>query len=270
MPLQIIDTHAHLDMHPFDEDRSEVIRRAVEAGVCMMVNPTVGLKSAEKVIRLSEREPQIFAAVGFHPHEVSKVTEADVKTLAQITTHTRVVAIGEAGLDFYRNLSPRETQIKIFKLEMELAADTKLPIIIHCREAEKDMLASLHNWVAETKYPEGRARGVIHCFGGDDSILKQYLEMGFYISVGGYLTYPTSARLYDVMKNIPDDRLMLETDCPYLPPQPHRGERNEPAYMTFTLELLAKLRGVTGETVAKQTTRNACRLFRLPEIKQKE
>ncbi|MFH1638881.1 MAG: TatD family hydrolase [Chloroflexota bacterium] len=267
MTLSIIDTHAHLDMHQFDEDRTGVIRRALEAGVITMVNPAVDLKSAEKIIRLSESEPHIFPAAGFHPHEVSNVSEADIKILAGIVKQDGVVAIGETGLDYYRNKSPRETQLHVLKAELELAADTKLPIIIHCREAERDMLALLGNWIANSPYPDGVARGVIHCFSGNGNILKQYLEMGFYVSLGGYLTYPTSVRHFDMIKNIPVDRLLLETDCPYLPPQPYRGQRNEPAYLVMTAALLAKVRGTTAGVLARQTTENARRLFHLPEIK---
>lgn len=258
--LQITDTHAHLDMSAFDADRDEVLKRAFDSGVALIVNPATGLKSGEKIIELSEREPRLFAAVGFHPHDVSDVTREDVDKLAKLATHKRVVAIGETGLDFYRNRSPREIQLQVFGWELELSRDLKLPIIVHSREAEKETLTLLHKFVPS----DSRAPGVIHCFSGDSQILKEYTGMGFYVSVGGYITFPTSVRLFDVLKEIPEDRLLLETDSPYLAPQSHRGGRNEPAYLIFAVELLARIRSITPDALARETTENACRLFKLP------
>lgn len=261
--LQITDTHAHLDMGAFDADRDEVLKRAFDAGVVLIVNPAVGLKSGEEIIKLSEREPRLFAAVGFHPHDVTGVTKADVDKLAKLASHKRVVAIGETGLDFYRDRSPRDTQLQVFGWELELSRDLKLPIIVHSREAEKDTLALLHRFIPNTSASE-KTPGVIHCFSGTSGTLKEYVTMGLCISVGGYITFSTSTKLYEVLKEIPEDRLLLETDSPYLAPHPHRGRRNEPAYLVETVKLLAKVRGVSPEILARKTTENACRLFNLP------
>jgi TatD DNase family protein len=262
---QIIDTHAHLDMKHFNKDRSEVIARAQAAGVSTIINPAVDLMSSRTIIELSRSQPQIFAAVGFHPHEVSNVTRQDIESLNKLADNPRVVAIGETGLDFYRNRAPQEKQISVLTWQLELAANLKLPIIIHCRQAEREMLPLLQKWVATCPYPNGQARGVIHCFGGDTATARRYLDMGFYISLGGYITYPSSVRQHNTIRNIPWDRLLLETDCPYLPPQAHRSERNEPSYLPLTLNYLARVRSVTPAVVAGKTTENAHSLFRLPE-----
>ncbi len=262
MTLQITDTHAHLDMGAFDADRNEVLKRAFDSGVVLVVNPATDLKSAETILKLSEREPRFFAAVGFHPHDAGNVTKKDIDSLAKLANQPRVVAIGETGLDFYRNRAPRETQLQVFEWELGLAKDLKLPIIVHCREAVKETLALLHRFFPAQE--DSQAPGVIHCFSGDSDTLKDYLSLGFYVSVGGYITFPTSKGLYAILKAIPGDRLLLETDAPYLAPQSHRGRRNEPAYLVETVGLLAKVRGVSPEVLSRQTTENACRLFRLP------
>lgn len=266
MPVSVIDTHAHIDMAQFDKDRAEVIGRAVAAGVSVMVNPAVDVQSSEEIIRLAEKDPHIFAAVGFHPQEAGRATEVAIKRLAGLAESSpRVVAIGESGLDFYRNRAPREVQIRVLQWQLDLAAELALPIIIHSREAEKDMSALLGKWVVATKYPEGRARGVIHCFSGTSGIARQYVDIGFYIAFGGYITYPSS-KIQDVIKSIPPDKLLTETDCPYLAPQHRRGERNEPAYMLETAASLAQVLGITPEEVGKITSGNARRLFKLDAV----
>lgn len=266
MPVSVIDTHAHLDMAQFDKDRAEVIVRAISAGVAVMVNPAVDVQSSEKIIKLAEKDPHVYAAVGFHPQEAGRATESDIKHLSELAKSSkRVVAIGESGLDYYRNRAPREVQIRVLQWQLNLAAGLALPIIIHSRDAEKDTLALLSNWTNATGYPEGKARGVIHCFSGNSSIARQYVEMGFYIAFGGYITYPTS-KIQDVIKSVPRDKLLTETDCPYLAPQKYRGQRNEPAYMLETAAYLAKTLGISLEEVGKITSENAVRLFGLKGI----
>jgi TatD DNase family protein len=260
--LSIVDTHAHLDMGAFDKDREEVIARALNSGVSTIITVGTNLESSKKAMGLAERHPQILAAVGFHPHDTSSVKKADIANLAEIAKHPRVVAIGETGLDFYRNYSPREKQLEVLKWQLDLTDELKLPIIIHCRQAEQDMLALLHVWTSHHKGPQEQGLGVIHCFSGDSSAARQYLDMGFYLSLAAYVGYPGSRSAKDVIKNIPNDRLLVETDCPFLPPQTHRGQRNEPAYLPITVEVLAKIREVPLETVAKETTQNAHHLFR--------
>ena len=263
MPVSLFDTHAHIDMAQFDSDRPQVIERAIQAGVTFMVNPAVDAESSEKIVRLAENDPHIYAAVGFHPQEAGRATEQNMKRLRELAKSSkRVVAIGEAGLDFYRNRAPREVQIKVIQWQLDLAAELTLPIIIHSREAEKDTIALLDNWVKSTKYPEGRARGVIHCFSGSANVARQYLEMGFYIAFGGYITFP-SAKLTDVIKSVPQAKLLTETDCPYLAPQGHRGDRNEPAYMLETATFMAGVLKISTEELGRMTTENARRLFGL-------
>ncbi len=265
MKLSIVDTHAHLDMDSLEKDRAEVIARALESGVSRIITIGIDLESSKKAIKLAEAYAEILAAVGFHPHTAATVKEEDMANLAQIADHPRVVAIGEVGLDFYRNLSSREAQISVLKQQLELAVRLNLPVVIHCRQAEKDMLALLHDWTSYYKEPKGQPRGVIHCFSGDINTARQYLHMGFFISFGAYIGYPSSRHIYNVIRSIPQDRLVVETDCPFLPQQGHRGQRNEPAYLPLTVKLLAEIREVSPEIVARETTQNAHRLFRMEE-----
>ena len=261
----MIDTHAHLDMAPFDKDRTEVITRARDAGVSTIITVGIDLESSRKAIRLAENYPEVLATVGFHPHQATRVKKADMAKLAEMANHPRVVAIGEIGLDFYRNRAPRETQLQALQWQLELAERLDLPVIIHCRRAEKDMLPLLHNWTSSHKRLNGQPRGVIHCFSGALETAQRYLDMGFFISLGAYIGYPSSRHLHDVIRGIPQDRLVVETDSPFLPPQSHRGKRNEPSYLPLTVGVLTEIRQVSPETVARETTQNARHLFRWTE-----
>jgi TatD DNase family protein len=262
MEISIVDTHAHLDMHQFDKDRTQVIARARDAGIGTIITVAVNLESSKRAISLADKYPGIVAAVGFHPHETTTVQKADISQIGELAKHRRVVALGEMGLDFYRDYSPRKAQLQVLEWQLELAAELKLPVIIHCRQAEKEMLSMLRDWTKWYKDPHGQRRGVIHCFSGDSKIAEEYLDMGFYLSLGAYIGYPNTSNAHSVIRNIPLDRLLVETDCPYLPPQSYRGKRNEPAYLRLTVELLANIRGASFETVARETTENAHRLFR--------
>jgi len=266
--LSIVDTHAHLDMARFGKDRAEVIDRALDSGVSTIVTVGIDLESSRKAIRLAESYSGVLAAVGFHPHEAAGVTEADIDDLARIADLPRVVAIGEAGLDFYRNRSPREAQLQVLEWQLGLAVELDLPVVIHCRQAENDMLPLLRNWTANHRQPGRLSTGVIHCFSGDVDLARQYLDMGFHISFGAYIGYPSSRHLHSVIRSIPQDRLVVETDSPFLPPQSHRGKRNEPAYITLTVQLLADIRQVPPETLARETTQNAHQLFRWPNSEE--
>lgn len=249
----------------FSKDRTEVVARARDSGVSTIITVGVDQGSNEQAIKLAESHIEVFAAVGFHPHNVARVNKIDITSLAQLAEHSRVVAIGEVGLDFYRAYSPREAQLRVLKWQLELAAKMGLPVIVHCRQAEKDMLPLLRDWVSHDKHPQRQPPGVIHCYSSDANTAREYLDMGFFISFGAYIGYPTSGSLHSVIRSIPQDRLLIETDCPYLPPQSHRGQRNEPAYLPITVGLLARIRQVTPEQTARETTHNARRLFRLPE-----
>ena len=250
-------------MDSFEKDRAEVIARALEAGVCTIVTAGTSLESSRKAIRLAEGHAGVLASVGFDPYEASRVKKEDISELAKMAQHPGVVAIGEIGLDFYRNYPPREAQLQVLEWQLELAIRLDLPVVIHCRQAEKDLLRLLSGWASSHNVPKGQPRGVIHCFSGDIGTAQQYLDMGFFISLGAYIGYPSSRPVYDVIRAIPGDRLVLETDSPYLPPQTYRGQRNEPSYLPLTAALLAEIRGLSPETIARETTRNARRLFRI-------
>ena len=257
--ITLVDTHAHLDADEFDADRDEVIVRAHDAGITTIITIGTGVESARHSIKLTEKYPDILAVIGVHPHAAGTATEADIDSIARLAEHETVVAIGEIGLDFYRDYSPRDSQLLVFQQQLDLAARLDLPVVIHCRNAHEEMLAILHDWTA--RHAERPSPGVIHCFMGDIETAKQYLEMGFYLSLAGYITYPFNRNAHDVIQSIPADRLMVETDCPLLTPQPHRGQRNEPAYVRYTAQELATIRNVPLEMLTHETTGNARRLF---------
>lgn len=256
-----MDTHAHLDMEPFNDDRAEVIARAAKEGVGTIISVGINLESSKRAIQLAEEYAGIFATAGIHPHDANGVEEKDIADLAKIAAHPGVVAIGEIGLDFYRSYSPRAAQFQALEWQLELAVKLELPVIIHCRQAEEDMLTLLHDWTSRHK--DRRPRGVIHCFSSDTETAQQYLDMGFFISLGAYIGYPSSRNMSNVIRSIPSERLVVETDSPSLSPQLHRGQRNEPSYLPLTVALLAEMREVSPETVAGETTQNALRLFRI-------
>jgi len=254
-------------MSAFDEDRTEIIARALDAGVSNIITVGTDLESSKKAIELAEHYPGIYAAVGFHPHDVTTVAKADITSLGEIAQHPSVVAIGEVGLDFYRNYSPKEAQLQALEWQLALSIELELPVIIHCRWAEKDMLDSLRSWTSYHRSSCRQFRGVIHCFNSDSDTAKDYLDMGFYLSLGAYIGYPTSSDTHSVIRGIPRDRLLVETDCPFLPPQSHRGKRNEPSYLPSTVEALAIIREELYDDVAEASTQNARQLFCLASSK---
>ncbi|MFC1954753.1 TatD family hydrolase [Chloroflexota bacterium] len=260
----LIDTHAHLDVNDFNEDRLETISRAIDAGVGNIITVGTDLESSKKAVELCEQHVGIYAAAGIHPHDSAEIEKVDIDRLGEIADHPGVVAIGETGLDFYRDYSPREAQIQIFKWQLALSEEMGLPIIIHCRQAEEVMLQLLDSLLSDQKDAPRKYRGVIHCFSGDGNAAKMYLDMGFYLSFGAYIGYPSSAGIHDVLRSIPGDRLLIETDCPFLPPQTYRGKRNEPSYLPFTVNTLAEIRQEPYEVIARESTQNAQRLFGLP------
>ena len=263
MNLSVIDTHAHLDMPEFDSDREAVLQRAADAGVSTIITIGIDSPSNLKAVELAQKYPGIFAAVGIHPQESKKVTAEEFTEMASLIKNPRVVAVGEMGLDYYREYSPRETQIRVFQQQLDIAKNAGLPVIIHSRQAQEDMISILKSWCNSFSLPAGKCRGVIHCFGGDAAAAAAYIDMGFCISIGGYIGYPSSAQLREVIPGIPLDRLVVETDCPFLPPQKFRGKRNEPSYTLITLEILAGIKKVSLEEMARYTTQNATKLFNL-------
>ena len=253
----MIDTHAHLDFRQFDRDRSKVIDYAFSNGVETIVNIGVDLTSSESSVKLAADYDQIYAAVGFHPHDAEHLTEESLKQIAKLAGHKKVVAIGEIGLDFYRDFSPREDQIRAFRKQIDLAKDLELPIVVHVREAWEQALTILREAEA------GKVGGVLHSFSGNSEQAKAAQDMGFYLGLNGTLTYPKS-RIQSVAREVSLDSIVAETDCPFLSPVPHRGKRNQSAYVKFVLEKLSDLLGpLTFQDLERITTLNACRLFRL-------
>ena len=260
--IYMVDTHAHLDMDDFDKDREEVICRALDAGVGTIINMGTDLESSRKAIELAEKHPQILAAVGVEPHEADKMVEANISTLAEMAAHPKVVAIGEIGLDVHRNYSPRPAQLRALKWQLDLAQKLMLPVAIHCRQAEADMVPILKDWTSSYKV---QSPGVIHCFSRDSGDAGQYLDMDFYLALGAYIGYPGMKEMHDIIRDIPEDRLLVETDCPFRPPQIYRGQRNEPSYIPIVVETLAEIRGESPEAIAHKTTQNARNLFRIKD-----
>ncbi len=260
----LIDSHAHIDLATFDKDREQVLDRARRGGIGAIINIGLDARSSRASLEMTRKNDDIFSTVGFHPHEASRMKDADLKTLAQLAEDDKVVAVGEIGLDFYRNLSPRRSQEQAFRAQLDLAAELGLPVVVHCRQAHKETLAILSAWVESTLSLGRLRRGVIHCFSGDIEMAQRYIEIGFYISLAGSVSYPSAGELAQVAREIPLDRLLVETDAPFLAPQAYRGKHNEPAYVALIAEKIAQLRGVPRETVAEATTRNAIELFHLP------
>lgn len=256
--MSLIDSHCHLDSPEFDADRNEVVARALEAGVEHMVaiGTGSGPPDLEAGIRLAARYPQFYATVGIHPHDAAKASKPDIDRLAELLAHPKVVALGEIGLDYHYDFSPRETQTSVFIQQMEIAAAAKKPIVIHTREAWDDTAALLeHYWK-----PHGIG-GIMHCFSGGPAEARRALDLGFYLSFGGILTFPKALDVQAAAKEAPGDRILVETDAPYLAPVPKRGKRNEPALVVHTARKLAELRGQSLEDVSGVTTENFRRLL---------
>ncbi|HLC42986.1 MAG TPA: TatD family hydrolase [Methylomirabilota bacterium] len=254
----LFDTHAHLHFPEFGSDRGEMLARARAAGVRWMVNIGTDLETSWQAVGIAEVDPDIYASVGVHPHDAASADEAVFKTLEELARRPKVVAIGETGLDYYRNLSPRDVQAKVFRRQLTLARVVGKPVIIHCREAHDDLLKILRE---ERAHEIG---GVMHCFSGHVQFAEASLELGFYISIAGPVTYPNARKLPEVIKAVPVEWLVIETDCPFLPPQPHRGKRNEPAYLPITAQRVAEIKGHPVDELGELMSQNALRLFRIP------
>ncbi len=260
----LIDSHAHIDLPTFDRDREQVFARARQGGIRAIINVGLDLKSSRASLKLAKKYDDVFSTVGFHPHEADKMKDEDLKALAELAEDERVVAVGEIGLDFYRNLSARKSQIEAFKKQLDLAVELGLPVVVHCRQAHEEVFNILSDWVRSTLSAGRLRRGVIHCFSGDIEMAQKYIEIGFYISLAGSVTYPSAGDLLQVAREIPLNRLLLETDAPFLVPQAYRGKRNEPAYVALIAEKVAQAREVLREVVAEAAAKNTIELFKLP------
>jgi len=251
--VRLVDSHCHLDDSQFDADREQVIERARAAGIerLLAIGTGHGPPDLETAIRLADRYAFIYATIGVHPHDASKAAPETFVRMRGLAAHPKVLAIGEIGLDYHYDFSPPETQRQVFEQQLNIAGETGKPIVIHTREAWSDTIALLR------QFP---ARGIMHCFTGGEQQAHEALDLGFHLGFGGVLTFPKADAVRQAARITPDDRLLVETDCPYLAPVPHRGKRNEPAYLLETVRRLAAVRERTPEEIAGLTTRNFERL----------
>ncbi|MBI4831999.1 MAG: YchF/TatD family DNA exonuclease [Candidatus Lindowbacteria bacterium] len=254
----MIDSHAHLQMPEFAGDWSKVLDNTEAAGIEYVVIVGFDIESSRRAVALCEQSGKLLASVGVHPHDASSLDASAMDELRRLARHPKVVAIGETGLDFYRNLSPREKQHEAFEAQLAMAEELGLPVVVHDRDAHAEVREMLSRRASKL------VGGVMHCFSGDVQLAREALEWGFYISMAGPLTYPNAAKLRSVTSQIPTERMLIETDAPYLAPQPKRGMRNEPAFVRFVAEELARVKGLSMEDIDRITTLNAKQLFGLP------
>lgn len=259
----LIDTHAHLEMREFNDDRDEVIKRAKDAGVGYIITIGTTVESSRDAVLLAEQHDCIYAAVGIHPHEAHDILHPAYEVLRRFAGHKKVVAYGEIGLDYHYEHTERSVQQRKFRDMLREARELNLPVIVHDRDAHEDTLRIL----AEEWDPS--IGGVMHCFSGDAAYAKQIMDLGFMISIAGPITFPKAQALRDVVREIPIEQILVETDAPYLAPQPRRGKRNEPSYVQFTAEEIARVKGLTFDDVARITSFNAMQLFGIGEIEKK-
>jgi TatD DNase family protein len=259
----LVDTHCHLDLRQFDGDREKVIARAAAAGVRILVNPGIDPESCERAIALAERHAGIYAAVGVHPNECIGFDDSTLAALHRMASHPKVVAIGEIGLDYYWQRVPHEQQKSALRAQLELAGELGLPVILHSRESNPDLLCELSQWGAAIRKKRGAAAmiGVWHAFSGDVAEADAAYKLGLALGLGGPVTFPNARKLRELAPRLRLDRLLVETDSPYLTPHPHRGERNEPGYVPLVAQELAVLLDMTVDVVAEQTTAAALACF---------
>ena len=253
----LVDSHAHLQWASFDKDREKVINRAKEADVKCIVNIGYDLNGSKKAIELAEKHVGLYATIGIHPHNASEFNEKVLDNLRRLSENPKVIAIGEIGLDHYRNLSPKATQQKAFETQLLLAQELELPVVIHDRDAHSDVLKTLSKF-------KGKLNGVMHCFSGNREMAEQCVKMDYYISFAGPVTFPNAHKLHETAKSIDLNKILIETDCPWLAPQEMRGKRNEPAFLPFTAEKIANLRGISLYELAEAITKNTKQIFQLP------
>lgn len=263
MPAPLVDTHCHLNFHRYDHDREAVLRRAHEAGVERIIIPAIDLPSCAEALQLVEAHPGLYAAVGIHPNSSRGFDAGSIDKLREMAAHPKVVAIGEIGLDYHWDKSPKVVQIRALEKQLQLAAELALPVIIHNRAASQDVIAVLADW-ATTAGSSLRGRlGVLHSFSASSEIANRAVELGFYLGFTGPLTFKKADELREIARQTPIERLLVETDGPFLAPAPHRGKRNEPAWVGHINARLAESHGMTADQMARQTTRNAETLFAL-------
>lgn len=258
----LVDSHCHLDFPDFAEERAAVIARAVQAGIGRMVTISTRVKRFSHILEIAEAHEEVFCSVGTHPHNAAEELDVTVEDLIQLAAHPKVVAIGEAGLDFHYDKSPRPDQAQGFRTHIAAARETKLPLVIHARSADDAMIAMLEEESGKGPFPF-----VLHCFSSGRRLAEAGVALGGYVSFSGILTFKNSEELRAIAAGVPRDRLLVETDAPYLAPVPHRGKRNEPAFVAHTANVLADTTGVSADEIAKITTENFFHLFnKMPRL----
>ena len=253
----LIDSHAHLDDERFDRDRERLIESLRENGIDLVINPGDDLQSSIKAVALAEKYENIYAAVGVHPHAAKEMDDATIGILKSFANREKVIAIGEIGLDYYYDNSPRDIQRQRFIEQLNLAKEVDLPVIIHSRSAAGETFEILK------EAQDGNLEGVLHCYSGSVEMAIEYIKLGFYISIAGPITFKNSRVAKEVAKAVPLDKLLIETDSPYLTPEPYRGKRNEPIYVRYVAGTIAEAKGLSFEEIAKATAENAKKLFRI-------
>jgi len=251
----VIDTHCHLDMLSRDHEIDTIIHSANEAGVKQIITVGIDLQSSRKAVQYAEQYPGVYATIGVHPHNVAEITDAYLEQVIQLADHPKVVAYGEIGLDFVKLYAPQEMQLEQFERQVKLAKQLSLPLVIHDREAHEEILAILKKYLP---FPDG---GVMHCFSGNLEYAKKIIDLGFYISIPGVVTFNKALDLQKVAQQIRLDALLIETDAPFLAPEPMRGRKNKPDYVLYTAQKIAELQGMTLDEVARITTENGAKLF---------
>ena len=252
----IFDTHAHYNDESFENDLHEVLASMQEKGVCAIVNCATDLPSCEVCQDISDKYDYIYFAAGFHPHEAEKAESDYIESLKNFASHKKCVAIGEIGLDYHYDFSPRDIQRGVFEGQLALANELGLPVIVHDREAHEDTLELLKKY---------KTRGIVHCFSGSVEMAKEIVKLGMYIGLGGAVTFKNAKKPVEVAKYVPADRLLLETDCPYMTPVPFRGKRNDSSLISYTADFIAQLRGVSTQALLDETRKNAEIIFNLSE-----
>ncbi len=262
--LSLVDTHCHLNFHAYADDRGAVMQRARDAGVQRVIIPAIDLESCRQALDIAAACRGIYVAIGIHPNSSLDVTAATVERLRAWTSRPNVVAIGEIGLDYYRDRSPKHIQRQAFEQQLDLARELELPVIIHNRDAAEDVLAVLEAWLPSLSRGLRHRPGVLHSFSASPAIAERALSLGFYLGFTGPITFKKADDLRTMVKTLPRDRLLIETDAPFLTPHPYRGKRNEPAHLQYVNAKMAELHGISAIEMAEQTTANAERLFALP------
>jgi TatD DNase family protein len=258
----LIDTHCHLDFPDFEAERDAIIERARAAGVGQMITISTRVKRFDTILAIAEAYPNVFCSVGTHPHNADEELDITADDLIRLSAHPKVVAIGEAGLDYFYDNAPRDAQAEGLRRHIAAARETGLPLVIHSRSADDDMAAILTEETGKGAFPF-----LLHCFSSGPDLARSGVELGGYVSFSGILTFPKSEELREIAKTVPHDRMIVETDAPYLAPKPFRGKRNEPAYVAHTADVLADTIGVTKDEIATHTTENAFRIFsKMPRL----